>query len=102
MKDYFLNEEVETDRVRLRQRLADGAERWWPLVASWDRLRCEGMPNYTTTKGVPQSPHFAPTLGHVFNHGTHHVGQISAAITARGHACPELDLIWMLQAQATR
>jgi uncharacterized damage-inducible protein DinB len=37
---------------------------------------------------------------HVFNHGTHHRGQISAAITAMGHACPELDMLWMLQAES--
>lgn len=40
---------------------------------------------------------FAATLAHVFNHGTHHRGQITAAITALGCSCPELDLVWMLQ-----
>lgn len=96
-----LDEEVETDRVRVRERLVGGAERWLPLIASWDPLRFEGMLNYTTTQGVAQSLPFAPTLGHVFNHGTHHRGQISAALTALGHACPELDLVRMLQAEAT-
>ena len=43
---------------------------------------------------------FAATLGHVFNHGTHHRGQITAAITAMGHACPEIDMVWMLQAES--
>jgi uncharacterized damage-inducible protein DinB len=38
----------------------------------------------------------------VFNHGTHHRGQISAAITAMGHACPEIDLVWMLQQESRR
>ena len=42
----------------------------------------------------------AATLAHVFNHGTHHRGQITAAITALGHRCPEIDLAWMLQAEA--
>ena len=56
--------------------------------------------DYVTTKGVAQSLPFAATLGHVFNHGTHHRGQITAAITAMGHACPELDMVWMLQAEA--
>jgi uncharacterized damage-inducible protein DinB len=41
--------------------------------------------------------HFA-TLAHVFNHGTHRRGQITGAITAMGRACPEIDLVWMLQA----
>ena len=27
-------------------------------------------------------------------------GQITAAITAMGYACPEIDLVWMLQAES--
>jgi uncharacterized damage-inducible protein DinB len=49
---------------------------------------------------VPQALPFAPTLGHVFNHATHHRGQITAAITAMGHRCPELDMVIMLQAES--
>jgi uncharacterized damage-inducible protein DinB len=33
-------------------------------------------------------------------HGTHHRGQISAALTAMGRPCPELDLVRMLQADS--
>ena len=40
---------------------------------------------------------FAATLAHVFNHGTHHRGQVTAALTALGHPCPVLDLVYMLQ-----
>ena len=94
-----LNEEVETDRARLRERLLADAGRWGPLIASWDDARFEGRLDYTTTKGVPQSLPFAASLGHVFNHGTHHRGQITAALTAMGQACPELDLEWMMQAK---
>ena len=50
--------------------------------------------------GVAQSLPFAPTLGHVFNHATHHRGQITAAITAMGYPCPEIDWVWMLQAES--
>jgi len=95
-----LNEEVETDRAALRKRLMDGAQRWLPLIESLPDRRFAGPLDYTTTKGVPQSLPFSTTLGHVFNHGTHHRGQITAAITAMGHACPELDLVWMLQADS--
>jgi len=95
-----LNDEAETDRARLRERLIEGALRWQPFIESLDPDRWGGPLQYTSTKGVAQSLPFAATLGHVFNHGTHHRGQISAAITAMGHACPELDLVWMLQAEA--
>jgi uncharacterized damage-inducible protein DinB len=45
---------------------------------------------------------FTPTLTHVFNHGTHHRGQISAAVTGLGHEAPELDLLFTVIAGATR
>lgn len=97
-----LNQEAETDRARLRERLIEGAGRWAPFIASLDGSRFDGRIEYTSTKGVPMSLPFAATLGHVFNHGTHHRGQITAAITAMGQPCPELDLVWMLQAEAQR
>jgi uncharacterized damage-inducible protein DinB len=39
---------------------------------------------------------YAATLAHVFNHGTHHRGQVTAALTALGRPAPEIDLVWML------
>jgi uncharacterized damage-inducible protein DinB len=95
-----LDEEVEADRARLRERLLDGAARWRPLIVSWDAARFDGTLGYTSTKGVAISLPFAATLAHMFNHGTHHRGQITAAITAMGQACPEIDLVWMLQAES--
>ena len=95
-----LDTELEADRGRLRDRLLDATTQWQPLIAAMDAARFDGRLTYTTTLGVPQSLPFALTLAHVFNHGTHHRGQISAAITALGHPCPELDLVWMLQAES--
>ncbi len=95
-----LNEELEPDRLRLRDRLIEGARRWLPLIDSWGEARFDGVLAYTSTQGVAMTLPFAATLAHVFNHGTHHRGQITAAITAMGHACPEIDLVWMLQAES--
>jgi uncharacterized damage-inducible protein DinB len=92
-----LDTELETDRGRLRQRLLEGAARWPGLIDAWPPERYAATLDYTTTRGVAQSLPFAATLAHVFNHGTHHRGQITAAITALGYPCPELDLVWMLQ-----
>jgi uncharacterized damage-inducible protein DinB len=97
-----LNAELETDRAVLREKLLDAVTHWRPLIKSWDSRRFESMLDYTTTRGVPQRLPFAATLAHVFNHGTHHRGQITAALTAMGHACPELDMVWMLQAESAR
>ena len=96
-----LNEEVETDRARLRTRLLEAPAKWHPVIDALDDERLRGRLDYTTTKGLPASLPFAATLGHVFNHGTHHRGQISAAITALGQPCPEIDLVRMLQVEST-
>jgi uncharacterized damage-inducible protein DinB len=95
-----LDDEAEPDRVRLRERLLEGAARWQPVIESWTEERFDGTLDYTSTKGVAMRLPFAATLAHVFNHGTHHRGQMTAALTAMGHACPELDLVWMLQAES--
>lgn len=95
-----LDAEAESDRHALRERLTAGSRQWLPLIESWPDARYAGTLDYVTTTGVAQSLPFAPTLVHVFNHATHHRGQITAAITALGHACPEIDLVWMLQAES--
>ena len=94
-----LNSELESDRAALRLRLLAAGARWQPLIESWDTARFDDRLDYTTTRGVAQSLPFALTLTHVFNHGTHHRGQITAAITAMGYPCPEIDWVWMLQAE---
>jgi uncharacterized damage-inducible protein DinB len=96
-----LDAEVETDRGRLRERLLEASSAWAPWLATVPDERVErGRLEYRSTKGVAQSLPFAAALAHVFNHGTHHRGQVTAAVTAMGQACPELDLVWMLQEQA--
>lgn len=94
-----LDAEAEPDRLQLAQRLREGAARWAPLLATWPVERWEGDLAYTTTKGEAVLMPFAATLAHVFNHSTHHRGQITAALTALGHACPVLDLIYFLRAE---
>ncbi len=97
-----LDAELEPERERLRNRLLDGAARWQPLIESWPEARfdADATLEYTSTQGVAMSLPFASTLAHVFNHGTHHRGQISAALTAMGRDSPQLDLVWMLQAES--
>ena len=97
-----LDAELEKDRAALRERLLAAVPRWQALIASLDDARFAEAStfDYTTTKGFAQSLPFAPTLGHVFNHATHHRGQITAAITAMGYPCPEIDWVWMLQAES--
>ena len=95
-----LDEEVEPNRNRLAERLLSGTEQWSALITNWPVERFEGELKYTTMRGQPASLPFALTLTHVFNHGTHHRGQITAALTALGYPSPELDLVYMLQEEA--
>lgn len=95
-----LAQEVESDRAALASALLLEAQAWMPLIAAWDTSRFDELLRYTTVRGTSQSLPFAATLTHVFNHGTHHRGQITAALTAMGQPAPELDMVYMLQAQA--
>ncbi|MBN8556707.1 MAG: DinB family protein [Proteobacteria bacterium] len=95
-----LNNEAEPDRARLAERLQQGAFCWQPLIASWPAERFDGELHYTTMRGQAAALPFAATLAHVFNHGTHHRGQITAALTRLRQPCPELDLVYMLQEEA--
>ncbi len=95
-----LDMEAEPVRERLAQALKGGAANWQPLIESWPAERFDGKLSYTTMRGQNVSLPFAATLAHVFNHGTHHRGQITAALTVLGQPCPELDLVYMLQAES--
>jgi uncharacterized damage-inducible protein DinB len=96
-----LDSEAEKERGRLAQALKDGAAAWEPLIANWPAERFEGRLGYTNMRGQAMSLPFASTLAHVFNHGTHHRGQISAALTQLGQPAPELDMVYFLQQQDT-
>jgi len=97
-----LNEEVHADRAALQAALKQAVRDWLPAIESWDEARFDGMLDYTSTEGVTRTVPFTPTLTHVFNHGTHHRGQISAALTGLGHEAPELDLLFRVVAEAAR
>ncbi len=97
-----LGDEVEADRANLKQKLLQAVERWQPLIETFSKEHYGGQLNYTSSKGVALSLPFAATLAHVFNHGTHHRGQITATLTAMGHTCPEIDLVYMLLEESSK
>ncbi len=92
-----LDAEAEPDRARLDQRLRAGTLRWEPLIAALPAERWAGTLDYTTMRGTAASLPFAGGLAHVFNHSTHHRGQITAALTALGRPAPVIDLVYYLQ-----
>lgn len=91
-----LDHEAEPDRQRLRERLLDATLSWLPLLEVWPEERLSGTLRYRRMNGQQITLPFGHALTHVFNHGTHHRGQISAALTAMGHPCPEIDMVLML------
>ncbi|HEX6244914.1 MAG TPA: DinB family protein [Polyangiales bacterium] len=97
-----LNEEVHSDRATLHAALKQAVRDWLPAIEAWPESRFDGSLHYTSTEGVVRTVPLVPTLTHVFNHGTHHRGQISAALTAMGHPAPELDLLFTVIAGAAK
>lgn len=95
-----LNAKLHEDGDTLLAELEAAARRWgdWMDGAGLDALPAEL--HYRRHNGEAVRVPLAPALGHIFNHGTHHRGQITAALTALGHAGPELDWIYLLQQQA--
>lgn len=94
-----LDMEAEAGRARLAQAVLDGALAWEATIAAWPAGRFDGRIRYTRSNGEAMDLPFAPTLAHVFNHATHHRGQITAALTGLGQPGPELDLVRFLQLQ---
>jgi len=94
--DRKLNDIVEVDKKACLEQLQIKSHQWILFLNSLDDECLNGNLNYKRINGEELSLPFIPTLMHVFNHGTHHRGQVTAAMTALGYECPELDLVYMM------
>jgi len=95
-----LNAVPHAQREPLVDALRSAVPRWQPWAAELTAERFDDELRYTRGNGEPVRLPFTPTLGHVFNHATHHRGQLTAALTTMGLESPELDWARLLQQEA--
>ncbi len=89
------------DRKQALSELSAGANRWIELFETGELSKLPDSELTTATitylnssgNTLADKP-LAPILAHVFNHSTHHRGQISAALTSLGLPAPEMDLLY--------
>jgi uncharacterized damage-inducible protein DinB len=91
-----LDAELESDRAALASRLITATARWSGYVASLDEPALAGDLRYVMTTGQARVLPMSGALLHVFNHATHHRGQITAAISMLGFTYEPLDLPYLI------
>lgn len=88
-----LADELESDFARLAAALRAETTEWEPLLHLYTDDALARPFTYTNMRRIPVSIRLADALLHVFNHATHHRGQISAIVTRLGYPPPEMDLV---------
>lgn len=91
-----LDAEIESNREVLASRLIAAARQWAGYIDNLSDDALAGAVHYTTTTGQGRTLPMAATLLHVFNHATHHRGQITAAISSYGFEYQPLDLLLLI------
>ena len=84
-------EERYENRNELFEKLIGQCDRWIELLKDKDDAWCIANITYHDTEGVATNLVRASGLTQVFNHGTHHRGQISAAFSKFNFECPSFD-----------
>ncbi len=95
-----LDTELHADRAALMAAWRAALPRWGEWLATLEATRFKGELVYSRNNGDAVRIPFAPALGHVFNHATHHRGQLTAALTGMGGPGPELDWVYLLKQEA--
>ncbi|MGF6691142.1 putative damage-inducible protein DinB [Metapseudomonas resinovorans] len=89
-----LDVEVAAGRDELAACLTAGVQAWQAQLAGLEGNALLHPLNYRNMRGEPQRRSLADIVTHLVNHGTHHRGQASAALSAMGLETPAMDFIY--------
>ncbi len=89
-----LDQELLSSRSELAEAVLAQARCWIDCVGQLSEERYFDPLTYRSSTGHQYTLSVGQLLAHVFNHGTHHRGQISSFITQLGYPCPEMDLVY--------
>ena len=92
-----LDEELHATLADLRVAREAEDARILDYVGSCDEGELARVVRFTPLTASPDSRSVAEMLGHLFNHQTHHRGQVHALLSDAGADPPPLDLIYFLR-----
>ena len=72
---------IQTGKTLLLDELQEKSKNWIEFLEQLDEKTLNADLTYKRVSGQELTLPYAATLMHVFNHGTHHRGQITAAMT---------------------
>ncbi|CAG8435093.1 2934_t:CDS:2 [Ambispora gerdemannii] len=88
-----------SDRKELSAKIIEQSQKWINHISALpSTLDIESkFLTYANSSGVTVTTNALVDYLHIFNHSTHHRGQISAAITGFGYKAPTMDLLYFKQ-----
>jgi uncharacterized damage-inducible protein DinB len=88
-----LDQELYGDFAELRAARIREDERLIGILDRYEEVEMAGFLSYRSMEGEAKRVPLVQVLGHVFNHQTHHRGQVHALLSGTPVAPPSLDLI---------
>ncbi|WP_106475876.1 DinB family protein [Phytohalomonas tamaricis] len=89
-----LETKIEADRDVLARALREQCRYWKAATVSLNDADTQRTIAFTNDCGQLLQLSVAELIFHVVNHGTHHRGQLSAALNGLGEPMPELDFYY--------
>jgi len=77
-------------------------ERLINIANSLTQENLQTILEYTTSQGLQCRDNLADIMGHIFNHQTHHRGQVHHMISQLGYTPPPLDKIYLIREKSAR